>query len=332
MFVCVHSITCFEEFQNSILIWHPSSCHCSSSDGSRGRTGAEGKKKKKKSSQASAGYGSSGSGGGESDPGASSLGSLDSSAASPRDGFGSPVSSRSRSRGSVQSRRSGKETRARVSKWRRHDADAGSGAESSGSEDGLPRGFGELAVKDLAGKRKSRKARGKGKPVRREGAGGRGESSGDDGASSRRGSSMAGSDGEGRGAGARGRGDAARGGVRYEVREMPDGSKKRVEVRDDVNLFHDEGGGTSQRHAASASKEAGVSRPGGREREPEEGILQKAERLQREARMMREAAEHSRRQEVLREAAEYEQHKAQRQVRVILLIVAGLSFARSWAA
>ncbi len=237
----------------------------------------------------------------------------------------SPASGRSPSHGSVQSRRSGKGTRARVSKWRRHEADAESGAESSGSDDGLPRGFGKLAAKDLAGKSKSRKTKSKGKPVRREGAGGRGESSGDDGASSLRGSSMAGSDGERRGAGARGRSDEARG-VRYEVREMPDGSKKRVEVRDDEDLFRDEVGGASarsgrvQRYAAGACEEGGGSRPGGGEREHEEGILEKAERLQREARVMREAAEHSRRQEALREAAEREQRKAQRQVHVILVI------------
>ena len=286
----------------------------SDSEDSRGR-GKKGKSKKSKRRKARAGYDS-----GESSPSSqASLDSAASSAASPSDSRENSARSRDSSRHGTRVC-SSKGGRTKESKWKRHDCDAESGAESSGSDEGLPRGFGQVAVKDLMGKSKSRKAEAKGKPTRQEGSSRNAEYSGDDGASTARGSNVGGSEDVGQGADAQGRKDATRG-VRYEVREMPDGTKKRIEVKDCTDLFWDERsdggiwlGGEEQRHGSGNWKKQADSHQstGGKERE--ESMLEKAERLQREARVMREAAEHSRRQEVLREAAERDKVKAQRQV------------------
>jgi hypothetical protein len=105
---------------------------------------------------------------------------------------------------------------------------------------------------------------------------------------------------------------------KYQVRLMPDGTTKRVEVRD---LFDEDkegeggggggGGGRRRRHDLQPLQPA-EALP--RLRAPEEDLLEKAERLQREARVMREAASHARYQEERRAAAESEKDKAQRQV------------------
>jgi hypothetical protein len=216
-------------------------------------------------------------------------------------------------------------SRPRESKWRSHDAGAESGAESSGSESGLPQGFGELGVKELVKKsnkgKKSKQSTWKdSSSLSMEYGGG---SSGDDVSSSRR-PHVAGSDDESVSTAHSGGGTDTRrgkGGVRYQVRVMADGSTKRVEVRDNEDLFDQDdresvrSGGGRRRHKldAVAPKDTHAqSQP--QKKVAEENLLEKAERLQREARVMREAAEHARRQEALREMAEREKHKAQKQV------------------
>ena len=213
----------------------------------------------------------------------------------------------------------------RASKWRLHDADGESdGRSSSGSDDGLPKGYGKLAPKDLMRKNRQRKKKGAEYSLNYA-------SSGEDTVNSSRRHDH-GSDGEGADAGRRngrvGNADEKKG-VRYQVRAMPDGTTKRVAVNDNESLFQDHKSEQTNKDVKSEEK-VGTARGNARRRHvlddshistqspckklEEEDLREKADRLQREARMLREAAEYARQQEALRVAAERERRKAQQQV------------------
>jgi hypothetical protein len=213
----------------------------------------------------------------------------------------------------------------RASKWRSHDADGESdGRSSSGSDDGLPNGYGKLAPKDLMRKNRQRKKKGAEYSLNYASSGEETVSS------SRRHDHGCGSEGAdaGRRNGRVGNADEKKG-VRYQVRAMPDGTTKRVAVNDNESLFQDHKSEQSNKDVKSEEK-VGTARGNARRRHvldnshisaqspgkkrEEEDLREKADRLQREARMLREAAEYARQQEALRVAAERERRKAQQQV------------------
>ena len=206
----------------------------------------------------------------------------------------------------------------RVSKWRSHDADEQSDGMSSGSDDGLPKGYGKLAPKDLMRKKRERRKKGADRSLNYASSGEETVSSSLRHVSCSDNESVSAQHRSGRGGNAGGKKA-----VRYQVRAMPDGTTKRVAVYDDESLLHDE---TSEQKSDSARgdmqnarrrhvlDDSHVSAQSPGKKGEEEDMRDKAERLQREARMLREAAEHARQQEALRVAAERERLKAQQQV------------------
>ena len=207
----------------------------------------------------------------------------------------------------------------RVSKWASHlGAEEEEDAPSSGSEEGVPKGFGRLAGKDLM--RAHKRERGSNRRKQRRRSPRAHDSSGDEGAVSARRSSHGGAGSDDEDGGGRG-GGGSKAGVGYEFREMPDGTTKRCAVvREEDGLLSAHGEGRDkvrarQRGSMKDDDDASVMAPSPhRKTEPAEDMLEKAQRLQREARLLREAAEHARQQEVRREAAERERSKAEAQV------------------
>jgi len=188
-------------------------------------------------------------------------------------------------------------------------------AQSSGSEGGLPEGFGHLHVKHLmpnAKHPKTKKAKSRSKPSYSLDYG----SSGNDASSnaSVRPKIASTSDEESLSTRRRAAKAGSQKAVQYQVRAMPDGSTKRVEMNESLEEVSGDGHSTRRSTRCRHVLNHGAHAAPFRSNAPEENVLEKVERLQREARVMREAAEHARRQEALREAAERENRKAQRQV------------------